>query len=287
MKIAILGAMGFIGKHLSQQLIGEGHEVTGFVLNQSQNKLKGMRLESVGALLRSDFSLKEKFDVSINAAARRSTKASSLSPEDVDKFTFRIPTEFYLKTASEHSLVVNLATYIQNVSGVVGKTVDSYGAAKQKLSEFLESKSGDNFFRALDLYLFTAYGPGDHRSHLVPTLIEGARTGARIDLSPGHQLMNLINVQDVIENIAQILTFNSPKTYTKYNLWIDEYFTVRNLVAKIEETTSSRINCNWGARKYIGHEMFEPWPIPMDLLPGFCIKVPLQEGIKDLWDITN
>jgi len=287
MRIAILGVLGFIGKHLSQHLIAKNHEITGFVLNPPVRKVVGMRFESVSNLLRSDRSSYNKFDVSINLAARRSTKTFSLSPEDVSEFTFSIPKEFFLRTASAHSLAINISTYIQNFQGILGNTKESYGAAKQKLSEFLELKSQDSVFRTLDLYLFTVYGRGDHQSHLVPTLIDGARKGITIDLSPGHQLMNLIHVQDVVENLTQALTFISSENYIRHNLWSDEYFTVRNLVSKIEEATKSRINCNWGARNYVGHEMLNPWPIPMDLLPGFSAKVPLRTGIKDLWNFPT
>jgi nucleoside-diphosphate-sugar epimerase len=286
MKIAILGALGFLGDNLSQHLLTEGHDVTGFVLNLPERRMEGMRYELISNLLESYIPAMDRdFDVSINLAARRSTKKNRISLEEVREYTFRIPREFFLKTASSKSLVINASTYIQNFEGVVGNTVDSYGAAKQELSKFLELNSQGNPFRALDLFLFTAYGRRDRQNHLVPTLIEGAFSGARIDLSPGHQLMNLIHIQDVVENLTRVLTFNSPKRYVKHNLWDEYYYSVRELVSIIEEVTERRIDCNWGALKYAGHEMLEPWPVPMELLPGFKLSIPLREGIRDLWSM--
>jgi nucleoside-diphosphate-sugar epimerase len=283
MKIAVLGAMGFLGANLSQHLVAQGHSVTGFVLDLPQKKLDGLEYESVTNLLDPSYSAGAGFDVSINVAARRSTKMSSVSSEDVFKYTYLIPKEFFLKTTSTNSLAINASTYIQNFHGILGQTVDSYGAAKQKLSEFLELTSQADYFRVLDLFLFTVYGRGDRQNHLVPTLLSGARTGAFIDLSPGHQLMNLIHIQDVIENFARALNFNSLERYVKHNLWSNQYLSVRNLVSIIENVTGHQVNCNWGARSYVGHEMLEVWPIPMELVPGFAARVSLQDGIMDLW----
>lgn len=287
MKVAILGATGFLGNYLSQHLLAEGHDVTGYVLRLPPSKLDGMRYQLVSSLLGSSQSCERDFDVSINLAARRSTKATFFSPEEVHEYSFRIPKEFFLKTASPQSLIINVSTYIQNFEGVPGNTVDSYGAAKQELTKFLELESQEYSMRVLDLFLFTVYGPGDRQTHLVPTLIDGAFSGVKIDLSPGYQLMNLIHIQDLVENMRRALTFNSPDRYVKHSLWNEDYFSVRELVSIIEEATKTNVHCNWGGLEYAGHEMFQPWPVPMQLFPGFKVNMSLQEGIRDLWTIKH
>jgi nucleoside-diphosphate-sugar epimerase len=287
MKVAVLGSSGFIGTNLSQRLLAEGHDVTGYVLELPSSKIDGVRYQLISRLLDSSKSCERNFDVSINLAARRSTKAAFFSPEEVHEYSFRIPKEFILKTASPQSLIINASTYIQNFEGVAGSTVDPYGAAKQELTKFLELESQEYSLRVLDLFLFTVYGPGDRQSHLVPTLIDGASSGAKIDLSPGFQLMNLIHIQDLVDNMVRALNFNSPNRYVKHNLWNEDYFSVRELVSIIEKTTETEIHCNWGGLKYAGHEMFQPWPIPMELFPGFKVKMSLQEGIRDLWTMKQ
>lgn len=249
MKIAILGALGFLGKNLSQHLATQGHDVTGFVLDLPKVEVGGIKYVPVSQLLNSTYDGQDTFDVTINLAARRSTRGTPFSNEEVREFTLNIPQEFIRKTASPQTLVINASTYIQNFQGVVGQTVDSYGAAKQELSEFLSEKSGVGTFRTLDLFLFTIYGPGDRRSHLVPSLFEVAKSGAAIDLSPGHQFMNLIYIEDIVLNISKALIFNNDRYYEKHYLWELEYFSVRELVSIIEETIKRKINCNWGGAR--------------------------------------
>jgi hypothetical protein len=66
-------------------------------------------------------------------------------------------------------------------------------------------------------------------------------------------------------------------------VWRDDYFTVRSLVSSIESIAQVSIDCLWGERPYAGHEMFEPWTIPMSQIPFFEAQVPLDEGLRELW----
>ena len=180
-----------------------------------------------------------------------------------------------------------MSTYIQNYAGDLGQTVDSYGAAKQKLSNFLETYSPTKDFTTRDLFFFTLYGLGDRPNHLVPLLLEAAKTGKEVALSPGHQLMNLLYVEDAVENILNCISLVDNAPYLKSYVWDENYFSVRDLVGTIESVLSKKINCSWGARDYAGHEMMNPWPIPMQQLSGFVKNTTLNEGILKLWEMNH
>lgn len=284
MRIGILGASGFLGGALSRFLASEGHEVVGFVFNSSLAHEEGISYLSVTDLIRKNAPAEFNFDAIVNVAARRSTRTTPLSDEEVRRFTFEIPRDVIESAASAKTLVINASTYIQNFEGESGRTVDSYGAAKEELSSFLKTDSELKSFRTLDLFLFTIFGPGDRPTHLVPSLIQAAKTGETISLSPGHQLMNLIYVDDVVRNLRNALRFASSDKYTKHYLWNDNYFSVRELVSTIEETIQLPIHCEWGGRGYAGHEMHKVWPIPMTQLPNFEERIGLAEGIRMLWN---
>jgi len=286
MKIAILGAQGFVGRNLGQALVSRGHDVTGYVLDTGIGGTPGFQCESVYTLLKSEFRSEPFYDVTINLAARRKTSAQPFTENEVKNFTFEIPKEFILRTAGPDTLVLNSSTYIQNFGGTSGRTVDSYGASKEKLSRFLEIESSQNRFRTLDLFFFTLYGVGDRSNHLVPLLIDAAVKGKQILLSPGDQLMNLLFIDDAIDNILQCINGTELTGYTKNYVWSDEYFSVRELVEKIQYAIGKSIDCAWGAREYVGHEMMEPWTIPMEQLPRFVAPTNLETGIKKIWKST-
>jgi hypothetical protein len=69
-------------------------------------------------------------------------------------------------------------------------------------------------------------------------------------------------------------------------MWSEEYISVRNLVKSIESIGGVSIDCLWGERPYAGHEMFVPWHIPMAQIPGFEVRVSLDQGLQQLWSIT-
>jgi nucleoside-diphosphate-sugar epimerase len=286
MKIAVLGALGFLGRNLSRSLGLQGHEVTGFALHTPVVQPTGFLCLPISSLGDKKSSDSDRFDVVINLAARRSTKSNPLTDSMVREFTFDIPREFILRASGSGTLILNASTYIQNFRGQDGQTVDSYGAAKQQLSQFLAEESEALGFRTLDLYLFTIYGPGDRQSHLVPSLISAAKKSEGISLSFGHQLMNLIYVDDVVRNFSIALSTVDKFSYRRHFMWTEEYISVRNLVKSIESVGKTKIDCLWGERPYAGHEMFEPWRIPMTQIPNFQTRVSLAQGLKELWSLS-
>lgn len=283
MRIAILGATGFIGKNLTRELASNGHEITGYVVKPPTEQTAGISYEPISSLDDPGFSRISAYDVVINLAARRSTRNNPLTEAEVRRFTFEIPKQFFLKTAGIDTLVINSSTYIQNFEGIEGKTIDSYGAAKQELSEFLRKSSRELGFNTLDLFFFTLFGEGDRPSHLVPLLLDAAKEGKEISLSPGLQLMNLVYIDDAIQNILKCLTLERDFSYQKFHLWEENYFSVRELVFTIEAVSGVSMDCAWGAREYVGHEMMDIWDFPTAKFPGFEAKVTLEEGIRRLW----
>ena len=283
MKIAILGARGFVGGNLGRLLISHGHDVTGYVLNPELGAKIGFECKSVYKLLDSRIGAEPGYDVTINLAARRATRAQPFSESQVNDFTYEIPKEFILKTAGPETLVLNSSTYIQNFGGETGNTVDSYGASKERLSRFLEQESFRHRFKTIDLFFFTLYGEGDRPNHLVPLLLDAAFTGKQISLSPGNQLMNLLYVEDALANIVKSIDQDRFADYQKNYVWAAEYFSVRELVERIQFSIGREIDCAWGEREYVGHEMMEPWVIPMEQLPGFIAPTLLEDGINKTW----
>jgi nucleoside-diphosphate-sugar epimerase len=283
MKIAILGARGFVGGNLGRLLASHGHEVTGYVLNPELGVNIGFECRSVYKLLDSRIGDEPAYDVTINLAARRATRAQPFSESQVNDFTYEIPKEFILRTAGPETLVLNTSTYIQNFGGKTGQTVDSYGASKEKLSRFLEQESLRHSFKTIDLFFFTLYGVGDRPNHLVPLLLDAAFTGKQISLSPGNQLMNLLYIEDALENILKCINQDKFASYQKNYVWADQYLSVREIVDRIQSSIGREIDCAWGEREYVGHEMMEPWEIPMEQLPGFNAPTLLEDGISRTW----
>jgi nucleoside-diphosphate-sugar epimerase len=282
MNILVIGAGGFLGSRLISKIQGEDVNVYGAVRSLPLNKQEGCSY-----ILTTDSTIyakasQLKFDVIINVAMKRSSRNGAISDLTIQELNYEVPLKIIEQFATIETLVINTSTYIQNFLGVKGKTTEGYSFSKELLSTALESRAKNGLFRVLDLYLFTLFGPGDKATHLVPLLIHTAKEKRRIQLSEGNQLINLLYVDDAVASIigAIGIPFDG---YKPYFLWQEKYLTVRSLVPVIESVLGCGIDVEWGALPYSGHEMFEPWTIPMAQFPKLIVNNSLHEGILKSW----
>ena len=279
MKILVLGGSGFLGKKLIDNLSQQPIELFAAVRNIPAISNQNCTYVLVGDLSKDSSVGPLVFDVIINVAMKRSSRNLPVSDKVIGELNYEIPLRIIRSYSNQSTLVINTSTYIQNYKGVKGQTVETYGATKELLSNALKSDADTGLYRVLDLYLFTLYGPGDRDTHLVPLLLSAIRNRTVVSLSEGNQLINLLYAQDAVDSIVTAIT-HSNKGYSAYHLWEPDYFTVRDLVQTIEQALNTTLEIAWGAVPYGGHEMFEPWAIPMEKFPNLKSKTLLTDGIK-------
>lgn len=279
MKILIIGGNGFLGRRIVETLLNDGHEITAVVRSFDYNGFLNCCYLSGESLLQLALRQEIRFDVIVNVAMKRSSRAIPVTDEIILDLNFTQPLNLIRRLAHKETLVINFSTYIQNFGGVKGATVEKYGAAKELLSQSLEGDALEGGYKVIDLYLFTLYGPKDRSSHLVPLLIEAACTGRPVSLSEGNQLMNLRFIDDAVRNLARVLTMKT-KIYSRFFCWEPHYLTVKELVDEIEDSLEVKMDVRWGAMPYVGHEMFKAWPIPLTQFPLLDSATPLRTGLK-------
>jgi nucleoside-diphosphate-sugar epimerase len=278
MKVLVIGGNGFLGRKLLECLGGMEVEVYSAVRGFSDIRVENCRYILVDEIIGSQIQTLPEFDVIINVAMKRSSRVSHISDEILSHLNFSIPLEIIRRTSTESTLVINTSTYIQNFEGVKGKTVETYGASKQLLTEALEADALKGLYQATDLYLFTLYGPSDRTTHLIPLIFKALKNKTSLPLTEGLQLMNLLYLDDAANSIIAAMTNYRPG-YSPYYLWEPKYLTVRDLVLTMEEIVGNTLEAQWGSLGYSGHEMFEPWPIPFPQFPGLSATTTLVDGL--------
>lgn len=283
MKILVLGGSGFLGKRLLSKLIVSGGDIFAGVRSKPDDLVEGCTYLLISELLDNK---KYKFDTIINVAMKRSTRHAPVTDEVLRELNFETPLKIISQLSTVDTLVINTSTYIQNYRGVKGNTVENYGYFKERLSEALAIQAGKSKFRVIDLYLFTLFGPGDRETHLVPSLLSALKSGNQISLSEGNQLINLLYLDDAVNSILNAMEWKI-QSYSAFYLWDPNYLTVRNLVSIIEDAFMLKMDVVWGGVPYSGHEMFEPWDIPLTKFPDLTLEHSLTEGIKICFDALN
>jgi nucleoside-diphosphate-sugar epimerase len=81
---------------------------------------------------------------------------------------------------------------------------DPYGRSKLAGTEALRLIAEEAGTPSVIARLFTVYGPGEHLTRLLPTLLSAAATGAPVPLTTGTQLRDFTFVEDVAEGLLRL-----------------------------------------------------------------------------------
>jgi nucleoside-diphosphate-sugar epimerase len=176
---------------------------------------------------------------------------------------------------------VNTGTSWQHDRHMDRAPVNLYAATKSAFDAILAYYKDAHGISQVTLKLFDTYGPGDTRRKLVGILMQAARSGETLDMSPGQQTIDLTHVDDVVcAFIAAIdLMAGSPDRLDAEYLVSGCRQTVRELVALVGEVTGRPLSVHFGGRPYRPREVMMPIDPEGRTLPGWSARIGLPEGL--------
>ena len=183
--------------------------------------------------------------------------------------------------ATGEAVLVNVGTAWQHKDSQPYAPVDLYAATKQAFQDVLCFYAANGLRSVVNVKLFDTYGPSDPRPKLLNLLLGSIRSGERLELSPGEQLIDLVHVDDVVAALRRAHEVSVPGT-SHYATSTGAPVTLRRLVEIVEEATGKTVPVNWGARPYRPGEMFTPWdagPPP----PGWEPRIDLWSGVRAVY----
>jgi NAD dependent epimerase/dehydratase len=226
MKVLVTGADGFIGSHLTETLVREGHDVRAFVMYNSFNSwgwLDGCAPDVAGKFdvfagdIRDPYGVKKAmqgYDVVLHLAALIAIPYSYHSPDT------------YVDTNIKGTLNIVQAARELGVEKVVHtSTSEVYGTAKfvpiteehplQGQSPYSASKIGADqialsFYNAFDTPVsvirpFNTYGPRQSARAIIPTVITQIAAGQRkIKLGALHPTRDFNFVNDTVQGFLSV-----------------------------------------------------------------------------------
>lgn len=290
MKTAILGASGFIGKHVYDKFLQEGCEVIS--LGRSENNDAYMNLGEYASIIPA--LEKNVPDVLVHLASpsvqgiyRKNNQLNTDWAETVMGSEI-IGSSILFKAAAD--LGIKKVIYLSSAA-VYGKNTEDvpfkenmplhphtlYGAIKLAVEQI-----GQTLFPGLvSLRLFQTYGEGDIPTRLVPSILH-AEEGNALQLTPCTQVSDLIYVKDVADCVYAVADENIPAG--AYNLGYGEPVVLRDVVTTILRVEEKNIQPDFGAKKYSGTEVTYSCA-DMSLLYSklkWRARYPLENGIKEL-----
>ena len=262
-KVTVTGACGFIGSHLTKQLIERGFHVVGVDClddNLYSRSVKESRLKALKQLSNFDFAniniATDDLDSSIsdskfvfNLAA---IPGQVLSWKLFDKYVESniLGTKKVIDSCIRNKVTKIIHASTSSVYGkfAVGdelqdtKPISPYGITKLAAENLLFALTSSNNLDFTILRYFSVYGPGQRPDMAIQKFLTAIKMGQEINLTgDGTQKRDITYVQDVVEATIsassktekkQIFNISGGKQFT-LNEIIDECFNVSGLKSKI------------------------------------------------------
>lgn len=266
MKIFVTGAAGFIGYHLSNYLLGQGHFVVGIdnLNNYYPVKLKQDRLERLKSsptfsfyqanieeqdIIENIFK-QENFDMVVNLAAQAGVRESSKTPRayvqaNVVGFlnileACRYNRVKHLIFASSSSVYGANTNQPYSEKDCTERPISIYGATK-KANELLAHSYANLFgLTCIGLRFFTVYGPWGRPDMALFKFMNSIMNNKEIELfNYGKMERAFTYIDDVIASISSIIdTLVSPESNRSKESYISCSNTVPYRIYNIGNTTS-------------------------------------------------
>lgn len=292
MKVLLTGATGFVGGHLFERLLLDGHRVAA-VLRPGSELAVPPQFESRCTIIQAEGSVASLLpgvkefapDIAYHLAAKFVAEHATSDIDDLAQgnLVFGLQLLEALNVAGCRRLVYT-GTSWQNFGGDAYDPVCLYAATKEAFEALAQY-----YINARDLSLsvcklFDSYGPRDRRKKLLATLLRIGKSGERLSMSGGEQLLDLVYVTDIVDALVEAgarLSDGRDTGKTTYAVSAGKRVSLRELAEEVSHLTGRTLNIEWGTRPYREREVMLPWEGGRPI-PGWKPRVSLSEGLTHL-----
>ncbi len=256
MKVAILGAGGFIGQNLAQKLILDGHDVTSFVRNSrlADPSTLGREIVFDFSKLTGMSELLNSFDAIYHLVSSTNPSKSSNSPrfDAQENLMASLDLMEILKDNPRTRLVfVSSGGTVYGIPQTVPITeshatnpVSFYGVSKLAVEKYLHAYSVNTKLDYVVLRLSNPFGPGQVNNKgqgLIPTIVESAMLDKPLRVwGDGSSVRDYLYIDDAVDGISRVIS-QQCKT-SLFNIGSGFGTSVLELVGHVEEITKKKIS---------------------------------------------
>jgi len=295
MRLLITGASGYVGTEICRLAISEGHDVTAIVRPGSdRSRLQALSGVSIAEVDPGDFA---SVRTAVDGAQPDATlhlaslvNANLAGPDVPNLIAANVTFGALLCEAladAGHGVLVNAASFWEYADGdgpLRNRPNSLYAATKTAFRDLVEHYVVNRGFRATNLVIYDIVGPGDWRGKLWNALAKAIVTDQPMGLTPGDQVMELVDVRDVAKGflVAAAALHATPQAcHQTFALDSGDRATLKEIVAQFGAVTGHPPRIKWGERAYPWFQVFEPVSsIPR--LPGWRPAVDRAQSIADL-----
>ena len=295
MKVLMTGITGFIGHHLGERLVNDGHEVFAIVRPTSRIDELSENLQShVNFYVYNEKNTIMDIVTKLCADGNRPDvvyhlATNFLTAHKFDEIKYLIQSNITFGTelldaitANQIYNFVNTGTFAQHYEDADYSPVNLYAATKQCFESIIKFYIEVKTLKCIALHLFDTYGADDKRGKILGLLKKISETGETLEMSPGHQLMDIVYIDDVVDAFILAGNYLAQCKYDfcgTYGVSSTKPIPLREVVKTFERVSGKNLSIKWGGRPYREREIMIPWH-SYKTLPNWKPKVNLEDGIK-------
>lgn len=218
MKILLTGATGFIGSHIAENLLKEGHQVHTICRNQS-NFYKCDQFNNKVTWINLDHSDWERKLEGIEIDQFIHTAWAGITAAERNDWRLQLTSFEFSKTMIDLAIRLNAKKIIclgsQAEYGLynykvteehVPEPTDAYGAFKLLTLYYLQNVASKNEIVWYWLRIFSIIGENENKSWLLSQVMDKLLSGEEIELTKGEQFYDYIYIADFIQALNKIIT---------------------------------------------------------------------------------
>lgn len=278
MKIGIIGSTGYLGSNLSLYLKNK-YKVKNF---SSYKKLKKKWLTTVCKEIKSFAP-----DIIVNCSALQTLNDDNKSIEKL------IYTNLYAQT-----IFLNVAKKKNSFKGFItfgsrteydqkGKyNPHSFYAASKHASDYLLQYFVNAKITVVTLKIFDTYGKNDYRKKILTLLLKNYKNKKTLNLTPGNQEIDYVNILDICKLISQIsndIKNKKIKGFKKFTVSSKKPLRLVEIIKILKKNLKNKLKVRLGVLKYRKNECMK-CSRKIFNYPRWKPKYSLTKGLISIFD---
>jgi UDP-glucose 4-epimerase len=295
MRVLLTGAGGFVGSHVLRRLLRDGKHAVAVLLRSGRSYPRIEALENRVEVIRGDLSRCEGLvtsvqrfgpDVIVHGAWAATAAENRNSLEHAEHVTHTINT-IRLAQASGATHFIGLGSQAEygaaadrNRTQEAGRPTTLYGTSKLCAGLLAERVCGAFGMRFVWLRLFSAYGPGEDPTWLIPNLCARLFARERPATTAGEQVYDYLFIDDVAEAVCQVAM--KPEAAGFFDLGSGCGHSVREVIERVRDLIDPSLPLSLGQIPYGANQIMrmEANVERLQAITGWRPQTDLDSGLR-------
>ena len=256
--VLITGGLCYVGSHLVKQLKKTDNEITLLIRESDKEHCIGneFRLVTIEELEKNP----EYFMINtvVNLAGKYSFDHQVIGVNELLLSNVVLPARLAAAVSGVGAQIhwVQASTFMQHYKGMDRAPTCFYASTKQSAEDVLQWFESEAF-RVTSLVLPHIFGEEDPRNKLINLLLRSVKSGSRIQLASGTQVMDMVHISDVTKALEMVLLDKGPAG--RWQITSGKAIRVVEIVEYIKSISSNALNVEFDESLDRAMDCYELW----------------------------